>query len=112
MSGGQGGSLHMIQQLLAKGRFSKAFRLIDSNGLASMTDARVVQQLKAKNGPRVVPLPGRFPDDLPPSITFNLEKFHDTYRQLKPLAGTGPEGTGMSTCTRSRQVCHTTSRGR
>ena len=84
--------LHRIQKLLSKGRFSKAFRLIDSNGLASMADPGVVRQLERKNGPRVHQLPGSLPLDLPPKIEFDHDKFRLTYRQLKPLSGTGPDG--------------------
>ena len=108
-----GDNLHQIQMLLSKGRFSKAFRLIDSNGLTSMADPAVVSQLESKNGPRIHGLPGTLPPDLPPKVKFDLEKFRHTYRQLKPLCGTGPDGyrneylyslaTGMS-CNLSQEA--------
>ena len=108
-------TLNQVMRLLSKGRFSKAFRLLDSNGLASMTDPGVIRQLDAKHGPRVRPLPNALPEGLPTKVKFEDKKFRETYTRLKPLSGTGPDGyrnefiralsAGMS-CTVAAQAIH------
>ena len=72
-------TLNQVMRLLSKGRFSKAFRLLDSNGLASMMiQAAVIWQLDAKHGPRVHPLPNALPESLPAKVEFEDKKFRET----------------------------------
>ena len=85
-------TLKRVEALLMKGRFSKAFCLLDSKGQWDMRDPAIVSQLDAKHGPRVHKLPGKLPDDLPNKVVLETEKLAQTYRELKPLAGTGPSG--------------------
>ena len=84
--------LGRVERLLAQGRFSKAFRLLESKGQGDMSRAGVVNQLNVKHGPRMFPLPGTLPEDLPDKVKFNLNAFAKGYRELKPLSGVGPDG--------------------
>lgn len=81
-----------VESLLAKGRFTKAFRLLDSQGQGNMRDQGVVDQLNIKHGPRMFPLPGRLPQGLPDKAKLDYDVFHQGYRELKPLSGQGPDG--------------------
>ena len=85
-------TLGRVQKLLAKGRFSKAYRLLDSKGQASMQDPGVVAQLDAKHGKRDYELPGSLPDNLPDIVQLKESDLKRVYSELKPLAGTGPCG--------------------
>ena len=84
--------LGRVERLLAQGRFSKAFRLLESKGQGDMGRAGVVNQLNVKHGPRMFPLPGTLPENLPEKVKFNLNTFAKGYRELKPLSGVGPDG--------------------
>ena len=57
-----------------------------------MGRAGVVNQLNVKHGPRMFPLPGTLPENLPEKVKFNLNTFAKGYRELKPLSGVGPDG--------------------
>ena len=80
-----------VEKLLTMGRFSKAFRLLDSKGQADLGDAGVVRQLNNKHGPRMHQLPGVMPQGLE-KAKFNIKTFTQRYRDLKPLSGVGPDG--------------------
>ena len=84
--------LRRVEKLLMKGRFSKAYRLLDSKGQGDMRDPRVVSQLDVKHGPRVHAMPGHLPPDLPDEVRLKPSKLERVYHQLKPLSGTGPAG--------------------
>ena len=81
-----------VEKLLAAGRFSKAFRLLDSLGQGNMGDQGVVDQLNVKHGPRMFPLLGKLPENLPGKTRLDKKLFAKGYRELKPLAGQGPDG--------------------
>ena len=85
-------TIKKVQKLLAKGLFSKAYRILDSEGRASMLDKGVVAQLDAKHLKRDYELPGHLPQNLPSPVTINPNSLRRVYRELKPLAGTGPCG--------------------
>ena len=85
-------TLGRVQKLLAKGRFSKAYRLLDSKGQGSMQDPGVVDQLDAKHGKRDYELPGSLPENLPAPVELKASDLKRVYSELKPLAGTGPCG--------------------
>ena len=80
-----------VEKLLSMGRFSKAFRLLDSKGQADMGDQGVIRQLDEKHGPRMHQLPGTLPPDMP-RAKFAVKSFKQRYRMLKPLSGVGPDG--------------------
>ena len=85
-------TLTKVQKLLAKGRFSKAYRILDSKGQTSMKDPGVVAQLDAKHGIRDYELPGFLPENLPDTVTLETGNLKRLYNGLKPLAGTDPCG--------------------
>ena len=80
-----------VEKLLSKGRFPKAFRLLDFKGQANMQDGSVVRQLDSKHGPRMHQLPGALPQGLPEKVRFNKKTFRQHYRDLPPLSGAGPD---------------------
>ena len=84
--------LSRVEKLLQKGRFSKAYRLLDSKGQADMSMKGVIDQLDAKHGDRIHPLQGSLPEDLPPKVSLKAADLARVYHELKPLAGTGPAG--------------------
>ena len=90
--GGEERLVGKVQRLLAKGLFSKAYRILDSQGQASLRDQGVVAQLDAKHGVRDYELPGHLPQDLPRPVKIRGPALGKVYSKLKPLAGTGPCG--------------------
>ena len=107
VQGSEDETLAQVQKLLAAGRFSKAFRLLDSKGQGNMRDPGVVSQLDAKHGARVHTLPGKLPDNLPARVKLDGKRFKRKYRELKPKAGTGPEGyrNEYLTCLTAKFTC-------
>ena len=85
-------TLKAVNKLLTAGRYSKAFRLMDSKGQGNMNDPGVVAQLDRKHGHRVHILSGRLSQGLPDRVGLDGKLFHKVYRSLKPRAGTGPSG--------------------
>ena len=76
--------------LISEGELSKAVHLLTSNGLGDLSDARIVEQLRAKHPPRKEALPPSLEGFAPfGEINVSLEP---TFRNLRKQAGTGVSG--------------------